>query len=253
MNQQQVPAPLHTNINLEELSNIAQLQDIKTTMEFIRALEEASLDGPHSHLDEATIMRLRNPPMTPANVSDPDLRLGLDLFLATVNSSQNTYSAAWDAILRCHPDDKVPSYDQIKCRIAEISGVVPIVDHMCLNSCVSFMGPFAELDSCLHCGESHYDSLGIARQELHTMPLGPQLQALFRDSQSAEKISYHRRRTEEIVKELQQNNGVVESYDDFLHGREYLEAVRSGCITKNDMVLMLSIDGAQLYAHKASD
>jgi hypothetical protein len=98
-----------------------------------------------------------------------------------------------------------------------------------------------------------YDSSGIARQEVHTMPLGPQLQALYHDSQSAKKISYRLTRTEEVIKELQENDGVMESYGDFLHGREYLEAVRSGQITENDMVLMLSIDGAQLYAHKASD
>ncbi|KAF8233480.1 hypothetical protein L208DRAFT_1556009 [Tricholoma matsutake] len=33
----------------------------------------------------------------------------------------------------------------------------------------------------------------------------------------------------------------------------YLEAITSGHIKDTDMILMLSIDGAQLYAHKASD
>jgi len=33
----------------------------------------------------------------------------------------------------------------------------------------------------------------------------------------------------------------------------YLEAVKSGRIQDTDMILMLSIDGAQLYVHKSSD
>jgi hypothetical protein len=94
------------DINLEELSDIAQLKDIKNAMEFIRIIEVASLDGPHSCLDEATIDRLRNPPRAPANISDPDLRLGIDLFIANINSSQKAYSASREAILRRHPNDE---------------------------------------------------------------------------------------------------------------------------------------------------
>jgi hypothetical protein len=123
------------DIDLEELSDIARLKDIKIAMEFIHILEVASLDSPHSCLNEATANRLRDPPRKPANISDLDLRLGLiDLFLANINSSQKAYLASRDAILHRHPDDDVPSYEQMKRRIAEISGVVPIVDHMCMNS-----------------------------------------------------------------------------------------------------------------------
>ena len=85
------------------------------------------------------------------------------------------------------------------------------------------------------------------------MPLGPQLQALYCNSESAKKMLYRRKRTQEIIRDLHGNDGVLESYDDFLSGQEYLEAVRMGHIGENDIVLILSIDGAQLYAHKASD
>ena len=241
------------HIDLEELSDIARLKDIKIAMEFVRFLEVASLDSPHSCLDEATTNRLRNPPRAPANLRDPDLRLGLDLFLANINSSQKAYSASRDAILRRHPDDEVPSYEQMRCRIAEISGVVPIVDHMCINSCLAFTGPFQEIDICPECGEPRFDPSGVARQEVYTMPLGPQLQALYRNCEGAKKMSYRLKRTLEIIRELQENDGFLESYDDFLAGRQYLEAVRMGHIGENDIVLILSIDGAQLYAHKASD
>jgi hypothetical protein len=130
---------------------------------------------------------------------DPDIHLGLDLFLATLNSSQKTYLASRNVILHQHPEDKVPSYEQMKQHIAEITGVVLIVEHMCPNSCVAFTGPFSELEICPECGEPHYDSFGAARQELHTMPLGPQLQALFHDPKSAQNMSYQHRQMEVIM------------------------------------------------------
>ena len=56
-----------------------------------------------------------------------------------------------------------------------------------------------------------------------------------------------------IIAELEANSGVLASYDDIFYGSGYLESVKKGRITDDDIVLMLSIDGAQLYAHKASD
>src|SRR6202789_1511107 len=42
-------------------------------------------------------------------------------------------------------------------------------------------------------------------------------------------------------------------YDDVYHGRDYLAAVERGDITADDMMLLFSIDGAQLYESKQSD
>ena len=244
--------PLPLDIDLQELSDIAHLKDMKLAMEFIQALQDASLDG--SKLDKDIIGRLRNPPTYPADVGNPDLQLGLRLFLATVNSSQETYASSREAIMLRHPDNEVPSFDQIKRRIADITGVVPIIEHMCPNSCLAYTGPFASLDVCHECGEQRYnDADRTPRQEFYTMPLGPLLQALWRDRHSAERMSYRKRKTQEIIEELQSNNGHLKSINDFLYSMEYLDAVRSGRIQPEDTVLMLSIDGAQLYAHKSSD
>jgi hypothetical protein len=46
--EQQDPAPSNYTTGLEELSNHAQLKDIKLTIEFIKALDGASLDNEHS-------------------------------------------------------------------------------------------------------------------------------------------------------------------------------------------------------------
>ena len=90
-------------------------------------------------------------------------------------------------------------------------------------------------------------------QEFHTLLLGPILQALWRDPSGTWKFDYHCLITHAIVNELQMNASNLSSYDDFFYRRDYLERIRKGEISDNDIVLMLSVDGAQLYAHKASD
>ena len=241
--------------NLESIFENTCLEDLLTSIEFIRALQSASHDDTHCKMDQNAIQRLRNPPTTPFDISSlPDLRLGLDLFLANTNSSIESFNANRDAILRRHPIDHVPSYEQMKRHISDITGVGSVVHPMCKNSCLAFTGPFTNLDRCPKCNEFKLCPLTKKpQQEFHTILLGPVLQALWRDASSAKKFYYRRWKTWEIIHELQTNSGNLSSYDDFYSGSDYLESVRSGKIQDNDIVLMLSIDGAQLYAHKASD
>ena len=241
-------------VGLDELSDLACLKDIKLTMEFIQALDSATLDDEYSRLDPDTLERLRNPPTSPANVSDPDFRLGLDLFLASLNASQATYNMSREGILRRHPDDHMPSYDQMKRAIAEITGIVPIVDDMCTNSCIAYTGPLSKLDVCRECGAPRLNPLTKkADQHLFTIPLGPQLQAQWRNDESARRMRYRWEKTLEIVAELRKNNGNLSEFTDVLHSTAYLEKVRDGHIKATDIVLMFSVDGAQLYQHKSSD
>ncbi|KAG1794935.1 uncharacterized protein BJ212DRAFT_1411911 [Suillus subaureus] len=97
---------------------------------------------------------------------------------------------------------------------------------MCFNLCVGFTGQFAHLESCPICGSSCYDQLilvqssgkkKVACKQFPTVPIGPQLQAMFCDPQSAIDMQYQ------------------------------------GKIKDMDVVLMMSIDGAQLYQCKESD
>src|SRR6202142_2081176 len=251
-----------TDFELEELSDIAQLDDMKIAMGFICAIENTSLDDDDCRLGEEAIDRLRHPPQQPVDIDSPDLRLGLDLFNSLSNSSQETYTSVRQAILRRHPEDNIPSYDQIKHQVAEITGVVSIVHDMCVNTCIAFAGPFSQLDSCPKCGQPRYDPTILAnssgkkkvvRQEFHTIPIGPQLQALWRSEESATSMHYAEIRTKEILKELEINEGVLESYEDVVNGSDYLEAVSSGRIGPHDALLMFLLDGAQLHKNKASD
>jgi hypothetical protein len=52
---------------------------------------------------------------------------------------------------------------------------------------------------------------------------------------------------------MEANEGCIPIFDDVYYSSDYLAAVTCGDITSDDMVLMFSIDGAQLYQMKVSD
>ena len=133
-------------------TTVSCIENIKITQEFIKEIRVATLEN--GNLDDDVIHQLRNPPEEPTNISDSDVRLSLDLFLAVTNASEETYHASHDAILRRYPDSGVLSYHAVKKLVAEITGVVAVYDDMCINSCHAFTGPFAQLQSCSICGEA---------------------------------------------------------------------------------------------------
>ena len=139
----------------DSLMDISRIENIKITQDFIKEICAATLEN--GNLDDDVIHRLRNPPEEPTDISDPDVRLSLDLFLAVTNASEETYHASRDAILRRYPDSGVLSYYAVKKLVAEITGVVAVYDDMCINSCHAFTGPFAQMESCSICGEARYD------------------------------------------------------------------------------------------------
>ena len=119
--------------------------------------------------------------------------------------------------------------------ISEYMGVESIEHNMCPNTCMAFTGPYLVLDKCPICEEEHYDSIRlrtsggcshIACQKFVTIPLGPQLQALWCDPQHAEDIGYLPEETRRIHEQMHTNGGLIDVYDDFCKGTDYLEAVQ---------------------------
>ncbi|KDQ54419.1 hypothetical protein JAAARDRAFT_182367 [Jaapia argillacea MUCL 33604] len=195
-------------------------------------------------------------------MDDPDLRFSIDLYLAISNASQAAYNNVQRAYLRRNPDHQILSYDQIKRKIVELTGVVSMKHDMCINSCHRFTGPLAHLDTCTKCSELRYDQvqlresggkLKVPRQEFLTIPLGPQLQALRRTTQGAENMRHRELQTTLINTQLQANGGKWSHFEDIYYGSDYLGAVRAGHIKPEDTVLLLSLDGAQLIRNKVSD
>ncbi|KAF8220262.1 hypothetical protein L208DRAFT_1541886, partial [Tricholoma matsutake] len=99
---------------------------------------------------------------------------------------QETYNSAQAVILRRHPNDNVLSYDQVKQCIKNITGIVPALHDVCINSCHAFTGPFEHLEVCSICSKPHYDPAVLASSygelkkpwlQFSTIMPGPQLQA----------------------------------------------------------------------------
>lgn len=224
---------------------------------FIECLRAASLDNKDEPLPPKLLEQLWNPAQTPLTLDDPAHRLSLDIFLSVSNASEETYNNICRTILRCHPEDDILTYHRFKKLVTELSGVTSIVHDMCINSCVGYTGLFAQLMGCPLCGEPRYEPKRagkVPRKQFHTIPIGPQLQALWRTPQSTYDMRYRQRCTEAVLDELRSQNGQRTSpYRDFFDGSDYLEAIQEGKVTLDDMVLVFSIDGAQLYRNKSSD
>lgn len=133
---------------------------------------------------------------------------------------------------------------------------------MCVNTCVGFTGPFADIEHCPECGESRYDEkeLGesngerkVPRKVFTTFPAGPQIQARWKHPKTAKDMFYRWERTQDLRQERTQPDDPLYIYDDILCGSAYLDLVDDGAIDEYDTVLMLSTDGAQLHEHKESN
>lgn len=235
----------------------SRIDHIGITQKFIEEIQVATFEN--GKLDQDVVDRLRDPDEGPVDISDPDIRLSLDLFLSCNKASQDTYTSVRASVLQRYPSSGILSYYEIKKLVAQISGVVSINDDMCINSCHAFTGPFSELESCSICAEPRYDPVQLAvkhkkvpRQQACTIPLGPQVQALRRSQHGAAAMRYRDQKTKEILDSItdQLKDSV---YDDTFCGNDYLDLHARLGLTSDDTTVSFSLDGAQLYQNKKSD
>jgi hypothetical protein len=140
---------------------MSRIEHVRTAQEFIAEISRATYHN--SKLDESTIDRLENPFEDLVDISDPAIRLSLDLFLSCGNASEETYNDVRRSILIPYPDAGVLSYYLVKKCVADITGVCTISDDMCINSCHAFTGPFSDLNNCKICNEPRFDPTEYAR------------------------------------------------------------------------------------------
>ena len=148
-NAPQVEEPAH------QIPNPSRIEHLRFAQEFIHQVSHATLNN--GRLDDLTIDYLRYPKEGPVDISDPDTRLSLDIFLSCDNASEQTYTDVRHAILTRLPDACILSYYDVKNLVAKITGVCAVYDDMCINGCHAFTGPFADLQSCHACLEPRYD------------------------------------------------------------------------------------------------
>jgi hypothetical protein len=232
-------------------------------MEFILLLKNASLDDPISKLSDDALDRLRNPPRGPIDIDQPGIRHSISMYLALEHASQDAYNRIQRSTIRnfAQGNEDILSFYSVEKLISKYTGVESIDHDMCPNTCLAYTGPYAHLDSCPICNASRWDQarlhstngrVKVAAQKFSTIPLGPQLQSLYRHPDSARNMRYLHERTQQVLEELR-TTGKISILDDIAMGWDYLGAVADGEIKENDIVLMVSLDGAQLYESKNSD
>jgi hypothetical protein len=133
---------------------------------------------------------------------------------------------------------------------------------MCQNSCIGFTGPFENLDRCAICDTPQWNdataelpvNLRVSHSRFPTLPLGAQNQALYRDPTSAMNMRYLWEKTQELLNNLRNSEtGKIPIIEDIAMGWDYLGAILDGDIKENDVIVMASLDGAQLFKYKESD
>jgi hypothetical protein len=113
---------------------VPAVQELKLSLEFIKALKNASLDN--GDLMAATLDRLRNPPEHVLQIDKNKLH-SLRQFLGVQNASQQIYTHFRDTHNACFSEYPMLSYKQMKNKVAEWSGVELMVHDMCPNSCIA--------------------------------------------------------------------------------------------------------------------
>jgi len=207
------------------------LDDLKTLATFVRELQQATLGDPTQGLSCEGLKCLRNPLHGQPSASvNEDAWLAIDLYLGT--TSEATYKTVRVAILRCWPGTELHSYYKAKCLVADLSDIESVIHDICINSCVVFTGPFLELESCPVCAEPWYDQFQIQtsdgkdrapHHEFHTIPIGPQIQALYCALESAKYAHYLHEERSRVLSEIH-SKGCLAEYSDALHSTDLIDA-----------------------------
>ncbi|KIJ23359.1 hypothetical protein M422DRAFT_62428 [Sphaerobolus stellatus SS14] len=231
--------------HLFDPSFVPVVDEIRISVEFIRAIRAATLDN--GDLDPTTLARLRNPPDEQLKIEDENEMFSLKQFIATSRGSEDTYRNIRINHNERYSDNAMLSLEQVQTKVQNWSGVIPIKKDQCFNTCIAYTGPFENLGNCPECGKKK-----VPERQFYTFPLGPQIQARFRNPESAEEMMYLRNEIAKVQSKLDAGED-IHTYDDVTTGSELLNALNSGIIKDTDILFMQSLDGVQLYEDKKSD
>ncbi|TFK76581.1 hypothetical protein BDN72DRAFT_809271 [Pluteus cervinus] len=235
----------------------ATIPKLKLSQDMIDSIRSGSLDT-DIH-DTKLLYTIRNPPHTTLPKLDTHTGISIRIFKALSGGSEAMYNEVRHVLATNDPAIKLLSHHSVKKEIEKLSNVPLIRTDMCPRSCVAFTGPFAALRNCPQCNASRFrpnpnkPTKEIPVKQFYTVPLGPQIQGLFRSPQGAQRMHYRDRHSTELGAAIAANQGKIDNFDDILSGSDYWEAYKTGKFDKNDVFVLLSFDGAQLFRDKASD
>ncbi|RXW21887.1 hypothetical protein EST38_g3961 [Candolleomyces aberdarensis] len=237
-------------------ANPSHIEHIKWTQDFLSLIQSATLDA--DKLDEATRERLRNP--SPPR-SDEELALykeSLDLYFLTSSAPESVYNGLRQHMEHYHNAEML-SLHSVRQLVAELTGISPVYDDMCINGCHAFTGPFSDQTECNSCGQSRYlastenKKNKVPRQQACTIPLGPQIQALRQSKEGSMAMQYRSQKMQELIDAEASGAEIV--FDDVYCGSDLRNLSNSVGFspTEDDTFVGISVDGAQLYQDKKSD
>jgi hypothetical protein len=245
--------PPSSRLNMDQIPLLHQ----RYTRQFVEALKTSTLEegGPSPKI----IHRLKHPEQAPLVLNDPNVKLSLELLMSTSGSSQQTYRDAREAVMCRHPKDKILSYEQCEKELARLTGVHAVEYDMCHKSCAVFVGPWKDLTHCPECGDPRYNAAKSAEkgkpvpwQHLIHTPPALQTQAMHRSPATSAAMQYFAHESAR-TKERLGPDSVLDRLNNIMHGQAFIQAIRDGKISKDDVVVASAMDGAQLYQSKESD
>ncbi|KAI6002448.1 hypothetical protein F5J12DRAFT_723081, partial [Pisolithus orientalis] len=87
------------------------------------------------------------------HIDNLSTELAFSMFLALKHSSENAYTKIQRAAQKTFPNCELPTFQQTKHLLTNLSGVTSVVKDMCINSCAAFVGPLSALDTCPECSK----------------------------------------------------------------------------------------------------
>ncbi|KAF8205478.1 hypothetical protein K438DRAFT_1578930, partial [Mycena galopus ATCC 62051] len=84
----------------------------------------------------------------------------------------------------------LPKLNGLRARINFLAGFKPDIYHCCINSCLCYVGPNADLTVCPYCNEPRWRANGKPRKKFTYIPIIPRLVAFAANREMAEKRQY---------------------------------------------------------------
>jgi hypothetical protein len=147
------------------------------------------------------------------------------------------------------PGSHMPSWKIILSRVKFLSGLEPVLYDHCPDSCVCYVGPYADMDSCPYCKEPRHDQHGRSCATFAYLPLIPRLKAFVANRNMATKMQYR----------CMEHNHKPGKIKDMFDGKKFRELCCQKVIIggkelkhkhfkdRHDIALGLSTDGFSLF------
>jgi hypothetical protein len=198
------------------------INELKKTSQFIIALQGATLEQSDMLQEDIDCLCAAEPDLR-LDLTDKHFVKALRIFLSTTNTPRTTYDAIRSSMVDCYPDDPFLSFRQIKRRVEQLSGVVPIYHDMCCDTCVGFTGPLGDCDRSPICGKDRYrPGTREPHRQFITIPLGPVIQALYGSLETAEEMHHCKHTMTELLEYARAHSGNLKEYSDTTCGRDFL-------------------------------